>query len=138
MICLSRTTKTNRMQVYCENKDSDERPHFFLDVSSKGSTDPKFTYAGDIEKSAEEMKLKGEENRARVLAAFSSEWSTSKEVGFRTNLCGSAVSKHISHLVMSKKLEQNGNGRSARYRLSSVHGENTPRTNNDKGLYDNE
>lgn len=138
MICLSRTPQANRMQVYIENKDSDERPHFFLDVSSKGSTDPKFTYAGDIEKAAADMKKVGEENRARVLAAFGSELSSSKEVAFRLNLGGSAVSKHIAYLLMAGKLEQVGTGRATKYRLSSAQGENAPRTNNDKGLYDNE
>jgi len=138
MICLSRTPQENRMQVYCENKDSDERPRFFLDVSPKGSAEPKFTYGGNIEKAAADMKKVGEDNRARVLAAFTSEWSGSKEVTFRTNLGGSAVSKHIAHLVMAGKLEQKGTGRATRYRLSSERGENAPRTNSDKGLYDNE
>jgi hypothetical protein len=138
MICLSRTPQANRMQVYIENKDTDERPHFFLDVSPKGSTDPKFTYAGNIEKAAADMKKVGEENRARVLAAFTSEWSSSKEVAFRLNLGGSAVSKHIAYLVMAGKLEQVGTGRATKYRLSSAQGEDTLRTNSDKGLYDND
>ena len=37
LICLARTREQGRLQVYCENKDSDEMPSFYVDVSPKGS-----------------------------------------------------------------------------------------------------
>lgn len=138
MICLSRTPQQNRMQVYCENKDTDERPHFFLDVSPKGSSEPKFQYAGSIERAAGDMRQMGDNNRGKVLEAYGREWRNRKDVAAELGMSASTVAKHTADLLKAGKLEQRGSGRSTQYRQSSEADENTPRTNSDKGLFDND
>jgi hypothetical protein len=36
MLCLARTEQDGRLQLYCENKDADERPHILLGRESEG------------------------------------------------------------------------------------------------------
>lgn len=139
MICLSRTPQTNRMQVYCECKDSDERPHFFLDVSPKGSTEPKFTYAGSIERAAGNMKALGESNRERVFEALSADvWSSPKEIAQRISMSDSTVASHLGKLLQAGRIERRGKTRNIQYRALIAQGENIPRANSDKGLFDND
>ena len=115
MICLSRTKTPGRMQVFCENKDTDEHPHFFVDVSPKDSGQPKFSYAGDVAELAEDMKKRGEENRQRVLDAVGDDWISREEVQQKAGLGKSAVSSHLRAL-MGDKIESNGAKRNALYR----------------------
>ena len=75
------------MQVYVENKDTDERPHFLLDVSPKGSGKPKFSWAGDVQKLANDRKAIGKENLEKVFNAYSpEEWRSPGEVAKQVNL----------------------------------------------------
>jgi len=125
MICLARTPQANRMQVYVENKDSDERPHFALDVSAKGSSDPKFQYAGDISRLAEDMKAVGEANRQRVLQVLSEQdWKRRADIVDITNLSPSAVTKHLAALSKEGVIERGGRGRAMEYRKRIDHDEN--------------
>jgi DNA-binding transcriptional ArsR family regulator len=137
MICLSRTPQSNRMQVYCENKDTDERPHFLLDVSAKGSSEPKFQYAGSIEHAASDMRQMGEDNRAKVLGAYGWEWRSRKDVAESLSMSASTVAKHTADLLKAGKLEQRGKGPKTQYRQSSEDDKDTPRTKSDKGFHDN-
>jgi 5S rRNA maturation endonuclease (ribonuclease M5) len=139
MICLARTPQDNRMQIYCENKDSDERPNFFVDVSGKGSIEPKFTWAGDVTKLAGDMKIVGEQNRDKVFEAYGSngEWRSRKDIAEQLSMSVSTVAKHTGDLVNAGKLQQRGSGRNRQYRQSSEQDESMPRTNSYKGLYDN-
>lgn len=137
MICLSRTPETNRMQVYCEGKDSDEHPHFFLDVSPKGSTGPKFRYAGSIERAGDDMKRLGEENREKVFTACNpTEWQSPKAIRTQLTMGESTVNKHLTALFDAKRLERNGKGPTTRYRQAINRGENMPR-GNEGNLFNN-
>jgi len=105
------------MQVYCENKDTDERPHFFLDVSPKGSTEPKFTFAGDVEKLAGDMKAIGEGNQENVFEALSADsWSSPKEIAHHISMSDSTVTKHLAKLLQAGRIECRGKTRNVQYR----------------------
>jgi hypothetical protein len=140
MICLARTPQDNRMQVYIENRDTDERPHFFVDVSPKGSTDPKFTYAGDVTKLAGDMKIVGEQNREKVFEVFaeSKEWMKPKDVGLQLSMARQTVTKHIKTLFDAGRLEQHGKGPSTEYRIVIDYGESTPESIKDNLFKDND
>lgn len=124
MICLARTPQDSRMQVYCENKDTDERPHFFVDVSPKGSTDPKFQFAGDVEKLAADRKAIGDANREKVFQATPiGQWVKREEIQLASGLKESTVNDHLKALHAAGRLERTGSNRSRRYRRP-------PETNN--------
>lgn len=117
MICLARTPQDNRMQVYCENKDTDERPHFFVDVSGKGSSEPKFQYAGDVGKLAGDMKAMGDSNRERVFEATPiGRWVKREEIQLAVGLKESAVIDHLKALHEAGRIERTGENKARRYR----------------------
>src|SRR5690606_1937980 len=83
ILCVSRTRDAGRLQLYAESKDTDERPHFLIDVSPKGSDNPKFRYAGDVEKLGKDMKATGNKNREKVLQAMTPRWESSGQIAKR-------------------------------------------------------
>jgi DNA-binding transcriptional ArsR family regulator len=139
MICLARTPQDNRMHIYCENKDSDERPHFFVDVSPKGSSFPKFQYAGDVSRLAGDMKDVGAQNREKVFNALTEQgaWSAPKDISQRLSMSDSTVSKHLKTLFDAERIEKRGNSRNIQYRAFDRE-ENAPRANPENSLYDND
>ena len=126
------------ISVYVANKDSDERPLFFVDVSPKGSDEPKFKYAGDVTRMAGDMKAIGDANREKVLHALSelTGWRSPKEMKLKTGMSESTVNKHLKVLFETGKAERRGNSRNIQYRATFDHGENTPRGNTEN-LFEN-
>jgi len=120
MLCLSRTEQEGRLQLYCENKDTDERPHFFIDVSPKGSGKPKFTWAGDIDKLASDMKALGSANREKVFDALESSWLPPSDIAARTDLAPSTVRNHLNKLHKQGKAEKQGKGRETKWKKVSA------------------
>lgn len=99
MLCLSRTRQAGRLQLYVENKDTDQRPHFFIDVSPKGSDKPKFKYAGDVEQLASDQKALGNANRQKVCDALqTSHCRTSEDIAKEVGLAPATVRNHLSAL----------------------------------------
>ncbi|MBN1566232.1 MAG: AAA family ATPase [Acidobacteria bacterium] len=134
--------QNGKLRVVGKSKEWDRPIGFLLDISAQGSTGKKFTYAGDLDQMANDMKKMGEENKYRVLEAYDfSEWRSRADVADRISMSASTVAKHTAVLLKNAELEQQGIGRNTKYRrLSSdatVRSEDTPRTNNHKGLYDN-
>jgi len=119
MLCLSRTNQEGRLQLYCENKDTDERPHFLIDVSPKNSRKSKFTFAGDIEQLAGEMKAIGVANRDKVLQVLESSWMPSRQVGSKTSLSASTVRDHLKTLEKEGKAQRQGEGRHTQWRKAT-------------------
>ncbi|MDA2926324.1 AAA family ATPase [Acidobacteria bacterium AH-259-G07] len=118
MLCLSRTEQDGRLQLYSENKDTDERPHFLIDVSPKDSVEPKFIYAGDIEKLASDRKAVGVANREKVLVALEAVWMTPSEIISRTHLSRPTVGEHLRTLEKTGEAQRQGKGRYTQWRKS--------------------
>jgi len=116
MICIGRTKQDGRLQVYCENKDTDQCPNFLVDVSPKGSTDPKFRWAGDVTQISSDRKAVGKANREKVLGAVGTNWMPSKEIRQKVGLSRSTVGDHLSALVGAELVEEKGDNRDRRYR----------------------
>jgi len=118
MICIGRTNQDGRLQVYCENKDTDQCPNFLVDVSPKGSTDPKFRWAGDVQQLREDRKSVGQHNRKRVLEAVRESRSTGlsrNKISAKTGLSPSTVGSHLSILKESGAIKQVGENKNTRY-----------------------
>jgi putative DNA primase/helicase len=124
MICLSRTPQDSRMLVYVENKDTDERPMFFVEVSPKGSADPKFRFGGSVEKLAGDMRQLGETNRNKILQAIQG-WMSRDEIESAVDLSKSTIAGHLKALFDAGLIEKTGKGHSTRYRKPSVRDEET-------------
>jgi DnaB-like helicase N terminal domain/AAA domain len=122
MISLARTSQHGRMKVSIENKD-DELQQFLLDVSPKGSTEPKFKFAGDVSQLADDMKAIGENNRNNILAALDDQWLTRKEVAQEVSLGDSATLNHLKKLFEAGKIEKKGKGNDLQYRKPCSHDE---------------
>ncbi len=116
MICLARTEEPGRLQMYCENKDTDERPHFLVDVSPKGSSEPKFRFAGDIERFANDMKAKGDANREKVLEVLTERWMTPAEIAEATGLASPTVRQHLARLESAGKAQRDGKNKGTKWR----------------------
>jgi len=120
MLCLSRTKQDGRLQLYCENKDSDERPHFLIDVSPKGSDKPKFSFVGDVKTLASDMKAKGEENLKKVFGALGTDWNLTTEIARRVGLVDSTTRKHLNTLLDQGKAECKGETKGKTWRMESA------------------
>lgn len=139
LINIARTPEPGRIKVQGENKDCDEPPMFLIEVSPKNSGLPKFSWAGDIAQLAGDMKAIGDENRERVFETFNDgAWKSTKEISLQVSMSRSTVSKHITALVASGKLEQTGKNPKMKYRITTVRGENPPRTPDGKLFDDNQ
>ena len=123
MLCVSRTKQPGRIQLYCENKDTDLSPHFLVDVSPKDSGQPKFSWAGDVDRLANDMKAVGEGNRQKVYDAIGASWMTREEIQTQVGLSRSAIANHLKSLVAERKIEPSGKNRQSRYRKPSVQDE---------------
>jgi hypothetical protein len=118
MLCVSRTRDAGRLQLYAENKDTDERPHFLIDVSPKGSDKPKFQYAGDVGQLANDMKATGDANREKVYRALSPTWESSGIIAKRTGLSGSTTRTHLNALYSDspRRAERKGSTKTTEWR----------------------
>jgi len=116
MLCLNRTNQQGRLQLLCENKDTDENPHFLIDVSPKGSGQSKFTYAGDIEQLSNDMKELGTANREKVFEALSESWVSPAEVVSVVNLSSSTVRGHLKRLEDEGRAQKQGGGQQTKWR----------------------
>lgn len=131
MMILSETTMPARVEVYGETKDSDERPHFLVDVAPRDSGKPKLTWAGDVGRLAEDRREVGRENRETVLAVFQAhERLQGGEVERRLSAKGSDLSRttireHLKALTeeIPPRLVREGKNRDTRYRLPEPSGQ---------------
>ncbi len=115
MICLSRTKQDGQLQVYCENKDHDEHLEFLVDVSPKGSGDPKFRWAGEVQQISD-LKAVGEHNRQRVAEVVLEKGPVSKkEISQKTDLSSSTVGSHLSALVQRGVIDRIGTNKNTKY-----------------------
>ncbi|MBN2321252.1 MAG: AAA family ATPase [Acidobacteria bacterium] len=132
-----------KLRISGKSKEWDTQIGFLLDVSQQGSPDEKFTYAGDLVQMGADMAAVGEQNKANVLAAFDFfEWRSRKQIAQILGISPSTVGKHTASLFNSGDLEQQGTGKTTKYRRVpsevSDRSEDTPRSNTNKGLYDND
>jgi len=110
----------NAIKVLVSSKETDRKPRFILNVAPEGSGEEKFTYGGDLEDAANDMRLLGENNRQRIIDAFptNGSWVSRSFLECATGLKTAAVKKHLQALLEEKKIESNGRGsRAIRYRF---------------------
>jgi hypothetical protein len=117
MLCVSRTRQPGRIQFYAENKDTDEHPHFLIDISPKGSDGPKFRYAGDVEQLVSDMKLKGDANREKIRKSLGSDFVTSGDIAKKVNLSDATVRRHLNSLFKSGEVTRMGEMNKTRWRI---------------------
>ena len=117
MISVARTSQKGRLQISCENKDTDEMPQFFVDISPKGDTSrEKFTWGGEA--ASGDRKTVGEKNRQRVLSAVrdaGEEGITNKGVRDETGLSRSTVTDHLGTLAGTGVIRREGENKNTRY-----------------------
>jgi hypothetical protein len=116
MLCVSRTQQPGRIQFYAENKDTDEHPHFLIDISPKGSDRPKFQYAGDVEQLVSDMKARGMANLEKVLRSVPQEFEAAGAIAQNANLSPATVRRHLNTLLCQGEVEREGEKNKTRWR----------------------
>ena len=118
----------NTIKVLVSSKETDKKPRFLLEVSPQGSNEEKFTWAGDLEDAANDMRAKGQANRSRVYDAIGLMWATKSDIKQVTGLSGSTVADHLAALMNDGKIEKMGENRNTRYLRPSGGNDNLFRT----------
>ena len=109
---------TDQLKFRSLSKDWDQPVGFLLDVSPKGSQEPKFQYVGDLGEMASHSQSKAEENKLMVLKSMTpGEWVSTGELAEVTGLSSSTVGIYLKALAKEGKVEHNGKpNRQSKYR----------------------
>jgi hypothetical protein len=118
MISLARTKQPGQLQIATENKDTDKRFRFLVDVSEKGSPEAKFKYGGEIESASSKTAKASDVNRSMILAAIGDDWITRREIEGKTQLKKSTVQDYLAALVKENHINRKNKGQTAYYRKS--------------------
>jgi hypothetical protein len=94
--------KRGQIEVYAECKDSEECPHFCVEVSPKGSGKPKLRWGGDIPERMDAEEIR-EQSLQRICEALGNGSLSRKEIVEKTGLGKTAVSFCLSALVSGGK-----------------------------------
>ena len=121
----------DRIRVKVESKENSTVYYFMLEVSPEGSDGEKYTFVGDLEQMAGDMKKIGDANRMKVFEAIPADGSeTSRDdICRNTGLKARTVNKHLAALVAAAQVRTNGKESTAiRYgrAQASAHGETVP------------
>jgi DNA-binding transcriptional ArsR family regulator len=116
IIGLERKSQTGRLLVATENKDTDKRLRFFIDVSPKDSPEAKFKYGGEIGSASSKTSTALDVNRSNILAAIGGDWVTRKQIEKKVGLPKSTVQGHLDALVKAGLIIRQNKGQTAYYR----------------------
>jgi DNA-binding transcriptional ArsR family regulator len=110
--------QNGQLRISGKSKEWDRPIGFLLNVTPQGSTEAeKFTYAGDLEDMAANMKVLGKTNRKKVLEAIpGDDWVTRAQIVIATGMTDRTVKNHIASLIKSDLVHTNGReGKAIRY-----------------------
>src|SRR5262249_20304225 len=109
IILVERTPDRKQIKLQSFSKDSDTNIRMLLDISPKGSTDPKFKYAGDLEELGKKSTERAAATRKKVLDAMRpGEWYASPALAESLKMANSTIQNHLKHLAAEKKVKDNG------------------------------
>jgi len=119
VILMERTPDRKQVRFQSFSKDSDQPIRILLDVAPKGSPEPKFKYAGDLDQFAADAKARGNASLAKAHAAFRNptEKLSSSTVAERAGFSPATARRYLADLVKSEKLDSYGEGRNKKYWL---------------------
>jgi len=121
VILMDRTADKKQIKFQAYPKDWDKPIRILLNVAPRGSKEPKFTYAGDLEQLGADSKAKGAANRQKVLDCFlNTDRLSTSEVANRTGLSEPTSRSHLRHWLEADKLDSCGKGPARRYWLKSA------------------
>jgi DNA-binding transcriptional ArsR family regulator len=108
VILLERSADKRTLKLQTFSKDFDVPVRIVLHVSPRGSEDPKFSYAGDLEDLADSQHDRAERRRRSVLEALSDTWISSSELASRLGISERTVRRDLTSLLTQKLAEDNG------------------------------
>jgi len=116
IILVERTPDRKQVKLQSFSKDCDVNVRFLLNVSPKGSSEPKFNYAADLAELGADSKARGEANRQKVRDCFKDAEKLSRaDVIDRTKLGKSACYAHLNALVAGGEFKSEGKGKNCKY-----------------------
>ena len=106
---MERTPDRKQVKLQSFSKDSDINIRILLDISPRGSTTPKFKYAGDLDELGKKSQERGSANHNKVWEAMKNgAWMTAPLIAAATGLANSTVQGHLKKLMSERKVEDNG------------------------------
>jgi hypothetical protein len=116
IVMLGATDDPRRIEVFIESKDG-ETGRFFLAVSTRGSGEEKFSYAGSVAQLAEDRRATGDANRRAVLDKLqaSSEALGVGDLAAVLKLSEDTVRRHLTALVKAGQARTAGKARATKY-----------------------
>jgi hypothetical protein len=109
VILLERTTDRKQAKLQSFSKDSDVNVRMLLDISPRGSSEPKFKYVGDLDELGQKSADHGKANRLKVLNAMTlGEWTTAPIIAETLKMANSTVQGHLKKLMTEGKVADNG------------------------------
>lgn len=117
VILMERTADRRQIKLQAYSKDFDEPVRILLDVAPRGSTGPKFSYAGDLERLGASSRERGEATRGRILDSMEAgQWYSSAELAGALGVSDRTIRTHLTTLVDSGVVASNdGRGKKLRY-----------------------
>jgi len=116
-ILMEREGSNLKFQAF--SKDSDRPVGFLLKVSPEGSTEEKFTYAGDLEEFATQAKQMAAKKKQAIIEAMTDlEWTSTGEISKKTGIPVATVRRRMNDLIDDGKVRHNGaKGKQSCYQL---------------------
>ncbi len=126
VILMERTADRKQIKLQAFSKDFDKPVAMLLNVAPEGSTESKFSLAGDLEDLGGESRKRGEENRNKVLDAMSDgEWMATSAICEAVGMSSATIRRHLKVLIKDERVQEDGAGRWTRYRFINQSGEAT-------------
>ena len=106
---MEKTPDRRQIKFQSFSKDFDQPVRILLNVAPKGSTEPKFTYAADLEALAVSASERGTATRNRVFEAMKpGEWVSAPILATKLRIANSTVQTHLKTLAADRQVEDNG------------------------------
>jgi len=115
VILIERTPDKKQIKLQAYSKDFEQPVRILLNIAPRGSQDPKFTYAADLEQLGASAKARGTRNQQRILETMAGgSWAWVKQIAVAVQLSESAVLRQLNKLIQTGQVKDNGCPKCAR------------------------
>lgn len=115
VILMERTTDRKQIRFQSFSKDFDNPVRILLNVAPRGSKEPKFTYAGDLDALGQASSKKAEAAKRSILDAMKpGEWLTKSEIAAAAKVEPKKAQRYLS-MMAGKELDVTGETANRRY-----------------------
>jgi hypothetical protein len=116
VILMERTPDRKQIKFQAFSKDFDQPVRILLNVAPKGSTEPKFSYAGDLEALGRSRHEQAEARKQAVLEAMQpGEWRKASEIAAAAKVPERSIHRTLKNLQDANLIDKMGHSKNTRY-----------------------